>query len=128
MYSPPARCDRPSFDGAIGTAGVTAPAASNSTSVSSDAENTSLKILKCLLDELRASAAKDAFRRITGRNSRSSSVYVIFASVTNDICLLKSLRDLLRTGRGIDGSGFVLVAGRVLDLERGGFGMRSDAW
>ena len=47
----------------------------------------------------------------------------------NDVLLPKSLRDLLRTGRGIEGSDlYVLVAGRVLDLERDGFGTRSEAW
>jgi hypothetical protein len=127
MYNPPVRCDRPSSssDGAMGIVSVTARAASNSTSVSSDA----LKILKCLLDELRASAAKAAFRRITGRDSRSSSADVFLAFAMNDVFLLNNLRDLLRTGKGIDGKGLgVLVAGRVLDLERDGFGTRSDIW
>ena len=44
----PVRCDRPSSDGAVGITGITAPVASNPTRISSDAENSSLKILKCL--------------------------------------------------------------------------------
>jgi hypothetical protein len=106
---------------------VTAP--SKPTRVSSEAENSSLKILKCLCAELRASAAKDASRRITGR-AKSSCPRADSSSVdaTNNF-FRKSLRDLLRTGKGRDGSGLcVVIVGKVLDLdlESGSFGARSD--
>lgn len=69
---------------------------------------------------MRASAAKEGFRRIMGR-AGSGSVAAI------DILFLNSLRDLLRTGRGRDGSGLcVMVVGKVLDLKSGAFGARSD--
>lgn len=129
IYNPPVRSDRPSSDGATGTGGVRVTAPSNSTRVSSEAENLSLKILKCLCAELRASAAKDASRRITGRTYSSSRADSSSAG-TMDVFFRKSLRDALRTGRGGDGSDLgVVVVGKVLDLERGGFGpfgARSD--
>ena len=101
--------------------------ASNSTRVSAEAENSSLKILKCLCAELRASAAKDASRRITGRTKSSPSRADSSSAGAMDVFFRKSLRDMLRTGRGGDGSGLgVKVVGKVLDLERGGFGARSD--
>lgn len=102
-------------------------APSNSTRVSSEAENSSLKILKCLCAELRASAAKDASRRITGRTKYSSSRADSSSAGAIDVFFRKSLRDVLLTGRGGNGSGLgVAVVGKVLDLARGGFGARSD--
>lgn len=125
MYNPPVRSDRPSSDGTTDTGGVEAMVDSNSTRVSSEAENSSLKILKCLWAELRTSAVKDASRRITGRGE-SNAAGSILASV-EIVFLLKILREPLRTGRGIDGNGlYVVVVGRVLHLESGGFGPRSD--
>src|SRR5712672_2071781 len=105
MYNPPVRSDRPSSDGITGTGGATEMAASSSTSVSSEAENSSLKILKCLWAELRASAAKEASRRITGRAESSSSPADFFLTRATSGLFLKSLRDMLLTGKGRDGSG-----------------------
>ena len=127
MYNPPDRRDRPSSDETSGPGGVRVTAASNSTSVSCEAEKSSLKILKCLCAELRTSAVKEASRRITGRDmSNSSATESVLASAA-DTLFLKSLRELLRTGRGIDGNGLcVMVVGKVLDLGRRGFCTRSS--
>jgi hypothetical protein len=88
-----------------------------------------LKILKCLWAELRTSAVKEASRRITGRGeSNSSAAGTILASVAI-VFLLKILRGLLRTGKGIDGNGlYVVEVGRVLDLESDNLSPRSDGW
>src|SRR6266850_7515991 len=127
MYKPPVRRDRPSSDGASGTGGVRVTVASNSTRVSSEAEKSSLKILKCLWAELRTSAVNEASRRITGRDTSNSSATESVLTCVKDILFLKSLRDLLRTGRGIDGNGLcAVVAGRVFDLESDGFCARSS--
>lgn len=129
MYNPPVRSDRPSSDGTTGTGGVGATVDSNSTRVSSEAEKSSLNILKCLWAELRTSAVKEASRRITGCGGSNSSPGGSFFASVAIVFLLKILRDPLRMGRGIDGNGlYVVVVGRVLDLESGGFGPRSDGW
>jgi hypothetical protein len=127
MYKPPVRRDRPSSDGASGMGGVRVTLASNSTRVSSEAEKSSLKILKCLWAELRTSAVNEASRRITGRDMSNASATGFVLTCVEDTLFLKSLRDLLRTGRGIEGNALcAVVAGRVLDLESDGFCARSS--
>jgi hypothetical protein len=61
--------------------------------------------------------------------SNSSTAKSVLVIGVNNL-LLKSLRDLLRTGKGMDGNGLcVVVAGRVLDLESDSFCSRSsDGW